>query len=142
MIDCFRRKYQFLSNYFACPIEYNGLTYKNAEAAFQAQKTLNLDIRKRFTVLDPPDAKRLGRRVSLRPDWEDVKYSVMDEICHAKFEQHPNLLKKLLATKNENLIEGNTWGDTYWGVCNGVGQNNLGKILMNIRKEYQEKESQ
>ena len=81
----------------------------------------------------------MGRKVHLRKDWESVKDQIMHDIIAAKFEQNPHLLTQLLATNNAALIEGNTWHDTYWGVDihTGIGQNKLGKILMEIRKQYQ-----
>ena len=59
----------------------------------------------------------------------------MYEIVLAKFTQNPDLKKKLLATGDEHLEEGNTWGDTIWGTVDGVGENRLGKILMRVRDE-------
>ena len=88
-----------------------------------------------LTKPNPSEAKRLGRRVRLRSDWEQVKYDVMLDVVRAKFNQHPDLAQKLLATGDEELVEGNDWGDTYWGVCNGRGKNMLGKILMRVRAE-------
>ena len=61
----------------------------------------------------------------------------MTDIVKAKFEQNEDLQKKLLATEDAYLEEGNTWGDRIWGTVNGVGANNLGEILMNVRKELQ-----
>ena len=116
-------------------VEYDGIVYKNTEAAFQAQKVLDYDEKLLFSNLSPRKAKKLGRKVKLRKDWNDVKDNYMYEICKAKFTQHEDLAKKLLETGNEELIEGNKWNDTYWGVCNGKGKNNLGKILMRIRDE-------
>lgn len=135
MIDRFRGKYMYLSNFYEIPVEYDGITYQNNEAAFQAQKVLTHDERLEFADLNPKKAKKLGRRVNLRADWNDVKDNYMYEICKAKFIQHPDLFEKLLDTGDEELIEGNAWNDTYWGVCNGKGKNKLGKILMKIRKE-------
>lgn len=71
-------------------------------------------------------------------DWEEVKDKVMYEIVLAKFTQNPDLKEKLLATGDEHLEEGNTWGDTTWGTVNGIGENRLGIILMKVRKELQE----
>ena len=88
-----------------------------------------------LTKLNPSEAKRLGRRVRLRSGWEQVKYDVMLDVVRAKFNQHPDLAQKLLATGDEELVEGNDWSDTYWGVCNGRGKNMLGKILMRVRAE-------
>lgn len=135
MINNFRGEYSFLSNFYNSPVEYQGITYRNNEAAFQSAKSLNLDIRKTFSNLDPSQAKRKGRHIALRPDWENVKFDIMYEICKAKFSQNKTLKDKLLNTRNEYLEEGNTWGDKIWGTINGEGQNNLGKILMRVREE-------
>lgn len=135
MINRFKGDYFFLCNFFEAPISYKGLTYQNNEAAFQAQKTLDENLRLKFTVLSPSDAKSLGRSIPLRPDWEDIKEQAMYEICLAKFTQHPDLMHRLLMTGNRPLEEGNTWGDQEWGTVNGIGQNKLGKILMRIRAE-------
>ena len=88
-----------------------------------------------FASLNPSQAKYKGRRVTLRSDWERVKVDLMYQICKAKFTQHADLAEQLLATGDAELIEGNTWGDRIWGAVNGVGANNLGKILMRIRAE-------
>ena len=133
MINKFRGKYYFLSNFYETPVTWNGLTYLNNEAAFQSAKTFS--DRECFTNLDPSSAKKLGRKVQLRSDWENVKDDVMYEICKAKFSQNTELKKRLLSTGNEHLEEGNTWGDKIWGTVNGVGENRLGKILMRIREE-------
>lgn len=134
-IDSFRDDYFFLSNFFEAPVTYDGITYRNNEAAFQAQKTLDPAARARFAEMDPTTAKHAGRRVSLRPDWEDVKVSIMREIVRAKFTQHEDLRAALLATGDAPLEEGNTWGDRTWGTVNGKGRNLLGQILMDIREE-------
>ena len=143
MIDCFDGKYAFLSNFYSSPINYNGLEYLNNEAAFQAQKTLDENTRKEFTFLSPNLAKRKGRRVALRPDWENVKDSIMYDICLEKFTSNKKLLGLLLETKDEEIVEGNYWHDNYWGNCTcdkcGLhikGKNKLGEILMEIRYKY------
>jgi hypothetical protein len=135
MIDRFTGKYDFLSNYYECSITFEGITYNNTEAAFQSMKTLDKNERKRFAELDPDPAKKAGRKISLRHDWEDVKIDLMYEICKAKFTQNSELAEKLLATGEEELVEGNDWNDKIWGKVNGEGDNNLGKILMKIREE-------
>ena len=136
-IDSFRGKYYFLSNFFPAEVTYNGLTYQNNEAAFQAQKTYSKEERIEFTTLEPRDAKRRGRRVRLRRDWEQVKDRIMEEIVRAKFSQNEELKEQLLATGDAQLVEGNRWNDRYWGVDirSGVGENHLGKILMKVRSE-------
>lgn len=90
-----------------------------------------------FTQLRPSAAKKLGRRVQLRPDWEDVKVGIMEEIVRAKFTQNEVLKWRLIATGEAYLEEGNTWHDTCWGVDSktGEGQNHLGRILMKVREE-------
>ncbi len=135
MIDSFKGKHSFLSNFFEAPVEYDGFVYRNTEAAFQAQKTNSKAERQQFTTLDASSSKRLGRSVTLRSDWEDVKDRIMYEVCLAKFTQNPHLAQKLIETKGEYLVEGNDWNDCYWGKCNGNGLNKLGEILMSIRKE-------
>ena len=135
MINEFIGKYFFLSNFYNCTVTYNGVTYLNTEAAFHAQKCPSRC--REFSKLNPSEAKRLGRKVSLRKDWETVKDGIMYDIVKAKFIQNPDLQKKLLDTGTQMLIEGTTWHDTYWGtdLKTGEGQNKLGKILMDIRNE-------
>lgn len=140
MIDEFKGKYRFLSNFYEKEITLYGRTYLNAEAAFQAQKTFDLDIKEQFQTLNPAQAKYLGKRIKLREDWEDVKDEIMEYVIRAKFSD-PELQDMLISTGEEELVEGNTWGDTYWGVSidvskkYGKGRNQLGKTLMKIRKE-------
>ena len=138
MIDKFRGKYWFLSNFYESPIEDENITYPTVEHYFQAQKTLNREEKLKIAkATKPAKAKKIGRQVNLRKDWEDIKLQVMEKALRLKF-QNPDLRKKLIATGDEELIEGNPWGDRYWGVCNGSGKNKLGKLLMKIRKELQE----
>ena len=134
-ITNFRGLFQFLSNFYNAPVTYDDITYQNNEAAFQAQKTKDPEIKKIFKNLGPSEAKRLGRTIKLRGDWETVKDDIMYEICYAKFSQNPHLALKLIATNGFELEEGNTWGDRYWGTVDGVGQNKLGLILMRVRDE-------
>ena len=137
-INSFRGHYFFLSNFYMAPITFNGVTYTNSEAAFQAQKCRNYENRTQFANLKPSDAKHLGRRIDLRDDWEDVKIDIMHDVIWAKFTQNPELKEKLLATGDAFLEEGNTWGDRTWGTVNGNGHNYLGKILMDVRKELRD----
>jgi len=133
IIDRFAGKHFFLSNFYNATVHYGGHTYRNNEAAFQAQKCPERATE--FEELDPSEAKKLGRKVSLRPDWESVKVRVMYEVCLDKFTTNPDLRTKLLGTGDARLVEGNTWGDTYWGMYHGRGSNMLGNILMIIRDE-------
>jgi len=138
-IDIFRGTYFFLSNFYEAPVEYGGLRYLNNEAAFQAQKCLTEEEKEAFTQLPPNKAKRLGRQVTLRSDWEQVKVGIMEEIVRAKFTQNDDLRSRLLATGDAELVEGNNWNDTFWGVhlSTGKGENHLGQILMKVRSELQ-----
>lgn len=138
-INHFRGEYAFLSNFWEVPVTYKGLTYGSNEAAFQAQKCMTEDENMEFTQLRPSASKKLGRRVQLRPDWEEVKVSIMEEIVRAKFTQNEYLKWRLIGTDDTYLEEGNTWHDTFWGVDakTGEGQNHLGKILMKVREELQ-----
>lgn len=137
MITEFRDKNFYLSNFYSSPVTYNGITFQNAEAAYHSQK--DPARANEFKNLNPSEAKQLGRRVRLRKDWESIKLDIMYKIVTEKFRQNPKLAKKLLDTSNKTLIEGNTWNDTYWGVCNGKGNNHLGKILMRVRKKLKQK---
>ena len=113
MIDNFKGKYYFLSNFYIAPVIYEGLLYKNNEAAFQSAKVKDLEKRKQFCELDPSKAKRKGRNVLLRNDWENIKDEVMYQCVKDKFNRNEDLKQKLIDTENEELIEGNTWNDTY-----------------------------
>ena len=135
VIDSFRGEFRWLSNFYSCSVHYEGLTFGNTEAAFQATKTLDMKERVKFVDLDAGQSKRLGRRVELRPDWEEVKIEIMRQVLKSKFTHNPELREKLIATGNTELIEGNNWNDRFWGVCRGVGQNHLGKLLMEVRAE-------
>ena len=127
--------YAFLSNFYHSPVKYRNLIYLNAEAAFQAQKESCEKDKEQYTRMNPAQAKLVGRNCNLREDWEEIKEQTMYEIVKAKFTQNEALARFLLATGNAYLEEGNWWHDTTWGVCNGVGQNKLGKILMRVREE-------
>lgn len=134
-INSFSGENYFLSNFYEAPVAYDGITYQNNEAAFQAQKCANKADRQRFAGLNATEARHLGRKIPLRRDWEQVKISLMREIVQAKFKQNPQLEEMLLATDDTYLEEGNTWGDRTWGTVDGIGANHLGRILMDVRGE-------
>ena len=132
---------RWLSNFYLAAITYDGAVYPSTEHAYQAAKTLDTEERKPFQLQNHPNtsiscrrAKALGYKITLRPDWEDVKRDVMFELVFKKFTQHLHLRRFLLTTKDVYLEETNTWKDTYWGVCDGQGRNELGKILMEVRE--------
>lgn len=136
-IVSFRGEYGFLSNMHAASFVWDGRAYTCSEAAFQSAKTLEAAERDAFSQMTGVTAKRAGKKVLLRPDWEEVKDGIMEEVVRAKFVQNPELLERLIATGERELKEGNRWHDTYWGVdaVSGKGENRLGRILMKIREE-------
>lgn len=127
----------FLSNFYKCDLFYAGMNYSNSEAAFQGQKPKNMSERAKFQYLDPSESKAAGRMCVLRNDWDKVKDQIMYEVVTAKFTQNSDLKKKLIETGDSILIEGTTWGDTYWGIdlATGKGLNHLGKILEKVRED-------
>ena len=136
VIDKFSGEYEFLSNMYPCKVTYGGITYKCSESAYQAQKCPELAAR--FSDLNGYVAKKMGRQVTIRSDWEQVKLRIMATIVFQKFNQNKDLAEKLILTGDAELIEENYWGDTYWGICtnktyDNVGENYLGKILMFTR---------
>ena len=131
----FRGEREYLSNFYEYPMKVNGLVFTCVEAAFQSFKTTDPEIRKQFVGLDGKAAKALGRKIQLREDWEQVKIKVMRQLIAAKFSKS---LKTKLVAEQGDLVETNTWNDTFWGVCNGQGQNMLGKILMEVRAKLLE----
>lgn len=137
MIDSFSGEYRFLSNFYPAEVEFEGMMYPSTEHAYQAAKTLDLKSRAMFQGGTAGQAKRLGQVIILRDDWtnDNVKISVMYAVLLDKFTRHQDLRKQLIATSPNELIEGNTWNDTFWGVCDGKGKNHLGKLLMSIRQE-------
>lgn len=138
MISEFKGPYRFLSNFWLCEIYvYDDEIYPSTEHAYQALKFSDKNIRKLFMdkTLSPGDAKKLNRKYKMDKNFDTYKLGVMYSVNLIKYNDHPKLKKQLLDTGDHELIEGNNWGDTYWGACNGVGQNHLGKILMRIRNE-------
>jgi len=134
-IQSFTMEYSFLSNFYPCLIEFEGDIYRTLEHAYQAAKTHDPDERRKIREEERAGkAKQMGKRVTIREDWEQIKVKVMRELLKKKFE-NPQFRKLLLDTYPHELIEGNNWGDTYWGKCNGHGKNMLGTLLMQIRSE-------
>lgn len=132
-ILAFSGEHRFLSNFWSATVRMNGRDYPSVENAFQAAKSMNAAERARFERCSASEAKRMGRRVTLRPDWDAVKLAAMEHLLAQKFAAGSRLASMLEATGERTLVEGNTWGDTFWGVCKGKGANNLGILLMKIR---------
>lgn len=139
VIDEFKGDYSFLSNFYVASVRLFSIEFPTIEHAFQAAKTE--DVKERLKIKDaktPGEAKRMGRAVTLRKDWEEIKNSIMEELVHQKFSSNLALKAALLATGDADLIEGNTWKDRTWGMTKDesgkwVGENRLGKILMKVR---------
>ncbi len=137
-ITLFKDDNGFLSNFYPVEVEHKGVVYPSVEHAYQASKTNDPELKERIrTTRAPSRAKRLGKGLKLNmsvPAWNIVRVSVMHELVTQKFVKEP-FRRKLLGTGDAELIEGNWWGDTFWGVCMGKGENNLGKILMLVREK-------
>ncbi len=139
MITRFRGPHAFLSNFHFTGrlIHYDGDPYSTVEHAYQAAKVATRDERQEIHGCHTPGAaKRWGRRVILREGWDGIRNEIMLGLLREKFAEDP-WRAQLLATRPEDLVEGNTWGDTYWGVCGGVGENWLGRLLMEVREEIE-----
>ena len=146
MIREFQGRNRYLSNFGECPhpVPYEALEFARSEMAFQAAKTLDFRERWAFTKLPGThagcvEAKRMGRALVLRPDWDRVRVPVMWEIVVLKYAANPELRSRLVDTYPNRLIEGNVWHDTFWGVCNcprhgGEGENQLGLITERVRQ--------
>ncbi|MFA5670636.1 MAG: NADAR family protein [Candidatus Dojkabacteria bacterium] len=134
VIKSFTGGYRFLSNFYESPIEYHGRNYVSVEHAFQAAKATCERDHDYVTGAETAGiAKRRGREIKRREDWDEIKVSIMAELVWAKFSQNLDLAKKLIETYPHELIEGNQHKDKFWGMVNGVGKNYLGKILMFVR---------
>jgi len=157
-INSFFGEYRFLSNFWTYPVEFEECVYLSVEHAYQAAKALDISLRVPFQYfldedieklseqgiqhvnITATEAKKLSHKLPLRTDWEEVKLGIMEGLLRQKFSFGTELKKQLDATKGKNLIEGNSWHDTWWGCCtcskhNSMGRNELGKLLMQIRDE-------
>lgn len=142
-INEFQGEYRFLSNFWLVDIRMSGFVYPSTEHAYQAAKTLVPNERTRIRLADVGMAKKIGRTVTIRPGWEEMKLDVMYQLVRYKFKNYTNLKAKLLYTNDQELIEGNYWHDNFWGSCTcskcgNAGQNHLGKTLMRIRDELRD----
>lgn len=135
MIKRFREEFAFLSNFAPCKINFMGRVFPSTENAYAAAKCKYEEDIDQFTTISSGQAKRLGRRVANREDWDSVKLKIMEELLVQKFNQEP-FKQKLIDTGDQEILEGNSWGDKFWGVDEKtlIGENNLGKLLMKIRE--------
>lgn len=139
-IGPFEDNYDYLSNFYEAEFVMGQTTYPTAEHAYQAAKARNQpEIFEEIVNADTPTkAKHKGKKPDLPSNWNDKKDKVMLEIVTAKFSQNPELRQKLIETAGINLVEINSWGDTYWGAkkSDGSGRNTLGVILMQVRETF------
>lgn len=139
-IKSFKGKNRFLSNFPPAKIVWKGITFPSVEHAYQAAKSTNAEYWAMVAALETPgEAKVAGKKVpkeDQRANWDTIKLTLMREFNEQKY-KIPEYREQLLATGDAELIEGNTWGDKFWGVCGGEGENHLGKILMDIRAKIQ-----
>ena len=139
IIGPFKGKYRFLSNMYIAPFHIGKLQYRSVENYYQASKAADMKDFVKICNCNPYEAKRFGRKVQIRNDWEEVKNRIMLEVVFHKFNQNKSLREKLLTTNSKRLVELNWWHDNYWGDCvckkciNIRGQNVLGNILMLVR---------
>jgi ribA/ribD-fused uncharacterized protein len=141
-IKGFFGEYRYLSNFEVCDVYFDGDLYGSTEAAYMAGKTKDPEVRRQFfksTGILPKDARKLGKIIPLREDWDKVRYDTMASVVFDKFYRDLGLRAKLLATGDKYIEETNHWNDRYWGVCDGVGESNLGKILMATREFWRAK---
>lgn len=146
MINSFTGRWRFLSNFYPVTIEHQGIKYPSVEHYYVAMKIKNdqqidgkylsyVDCRELIAKMnDPAKVKQFGKVLKLRKDWDDVKLDVMLWGIREKF-KNEELKELLLSTEGEELVESNWWGDKFWGVSKGEGENHLGKILMRVREE-------
>lgn len=141
LIMSFSGEFDFLSNFYPVDVISEGILFHSTEAAYQAAKTTDERMKQRIAnVATPSEAKKLGRKVNMRVDWEEQKDAVMLNLLRKKFAKGTDLVKRLDATGDAILVEGTKWHDQYWGICTcpicmGVGQNILGQLLMIVRAE-------
>lgn len=135
IINEFRGKYAFLSNFYTVTIFFEEDTYLSVENAYQAAKLDDRSRRWPFLYCSASVAKSLGAVMPYkRADWDEIRVGIMEKLIDFKFD-HPEMGKLLLETGNAELVEGNYWGDIFWGVCRGQGENHLGRLLMEKRSQ-------
>lgn len=140
-IEYFQGSYAFLSNFYPCKMIYKGLTMPTLEHCYVMHKAAvnNADLAIKLKVMTPGQVKKWGRTVPMIEHWDELRFHIMSNLIREKFsDQNVDLKIKLIETGDSLLVEGNTWGDRYWGQSPiGKGENNLGKILMKHRDKLQ-----
>ena len=146
MIEKFEGRWRFLSNFYPVEIEHQGIRYPSVEHYYVSMKCNNEQMLqgRHYTIGDfremiaripsPGIVKKIGQQMQVRKDWNEKKLDFMNWAVREKF-KNEDLKELLISTEDMTLIEGNSWQDFFWGVCNGKGENHLGKILMKVRDE-------
>ena len=135
-IEGFFNEFRFLSNFHPSEIIVDGITYPTVEHAYQALKCDNKDQRNKIAKTNTPgQAKRMGRGIQLRSNWDTIRVPIMHTLLEEKF-KIPEFRDSLIMTYPHSLEETNNWNDQFWGVCNGAGENQLGKLLMKVRQAW------
>lgn len=137
MINSFRGYHAWLSNMYECKVEFMGHKFKSVENAYMYAKNPNdLEWLNKCLTMSPGDVKKASKMIKLRDDWENVKLAIMYNLLKQKFAQEP-FRTNLIETRNENIVEGNRWNDTFWGVdiksSPNIGENWLGRLIMDVR---------
>lgn len=131
----FKGENRWLSNFWPCTIKLDTDFYHSVEHAYVAAKTIHSHERLAVRFAKTAgDAKRMGRSITIRENWDNLKLNYMHGFIEQKFSEGSELAGKLIATGSCLIVEGNTWGDRFWGVCGGEGANNLGVLIMDRRK--------
>ena len=137
--------YGCFSNFSLHPIQLEGTYWQTVEHYYQAQKFVGTENQGLIQVIrdapTPMEAAKLGRdrTLKLRPDWEQMKPQVMWQGVLTKFLTHTDIQAILLDTGEELIVEDSPT-DYYWGCGQDkTGQNQLGKTLMNVRKEIRQR---
>lgn len=142
MITEFQGEYRWLSNHVPCVVEYDGHKFPTVEHAYVYSKTVTPEEQEAFLIerdnMSPGEAKKIGKMLTLRPDWEQVRLGIMLDLTRQKY-SYGYFRNKLLETGDQEIVEGNTWGDRFWGKYNGEGENQLGRIIMQVRDELRQK---
>jgi ribA/ribD-fused uncharacterized protein len=139
MVKGFFGDYRWLSNYHVSPVVYEGIEYGSSEAAYQSAKCDDSYVKSQFQKLSPLESKQYSKKIPLKRGWDNIKKDVMYKVLVSKFTLSPELGQMLIDTGEKYLEETNYWGDTFWGVCEGKGKNTLGQLLMQIRKELNDR---
>ncbi len=139
MVKGFFGAYRWLSNYHVSPVIYQGVEYGSSEAAYQSAKCDDSYVKSQFQKLTPLQSKQYSKLIPIKKNWDSIKKGIMYEVLVSKFTLNPELGQMLIDTGEKYLEETNYWGDTYWGVCEGKGKNTLGELLMQIRRELNDR---